>query len=442
LKTQNFSVTDILLIIPYTLVLSAIIYRWRIFSLPGIRKWYIVTAFVIKICAGIALGLLYTHHYTDRSKADTFKFFDDSRVMMEALSNKPQHFLKLFTGIGLDDPELEPYFFKMNTWITEDFYVTSNRMMVRLNTIFRFLSPPGEHYFLHVVMFNFLSLLGLIFLCKSFFLNTKKFHFLIFLSLIFFPSLLFWGSGLLKDGIILFAAGCLIYSFVRITNGASHKALNSFVFLISALLLALIKIYILMAMIPSLVAWIWIAVKPGKTGLKFAVVHAIVFLLAFGFHFISPSIDPIHYFTLKQHQFLGIVQVEKPNHVLAIRPLENSAVNVIVEAVPAFSRVLLRPHLLESRQPLILMAAIENFLLLIIILFSLTSIKRGTWINNPLFYFSLAFFVLIYMLIGLIVPVTGAIVRYKIIALPFLLFILFSLLENSRAENFLRRFSA
>lgn len=434
--------TEILLIILYTLILAIVIYRWRVFSLSGIKKWYVVVAFVIKVMAGIALGLLYTHHYTDRSKADTYKFFDDSGVMMDALSINSEHFFKLLTGTGLDDPELEPYTFKMNTWLTEDFYITSNRMMIRLNVMFRFLTPPGEHYYLHVVMFNFLSLLGLIFLCKTFFVKQLRFHRVIFISLILFPSILFWGSGLLKDGIIIFATGSMMYSFSRMLNGDSHKFLSGFVFIVSAVFLALIKIYILFAMLPALVAWAWYIMMPNKVVMKFLLVHLMFVLIAIGVHIVSEKFDLIHYLTLKQREFFHVVQVEKPNHVLAIRPIENSMFNIIREAVPAFFRTFLRPHILESREPLILLSALENLLLLLFALFAVFVAKKASWQTNPLFYFSLAFFIIIFMLIGLIVPVTGAIVRYKIIALPFLVYMLFSMLEVTRAEKILKRFNA
>src|SRR5436190_16227498 len=159
---------EILLILLYTGILSFLIIKLKFFSLASVKTRYVVLAFFIKVIAGCSLGWLYTHHYSDRQKADTFKFFDDSGVMMDALAVNPRHFFELFTGIDADDPELAPYNYKMNTWITEDFYVSSNRMMVRLNTVFRFLTP-GEHYYLHVVFINFLSLLGLVVLCKTFF---------------------------------------------------------------------------------------------------------------------------------------------------------------------------------------------------------------------------------------------------------------------------------
>src|SRR5262245_8983244 len=139
---------EMLLILLYTGILSLLIIRLRFFSLSSVKTRYIVLAFAVKVVAGCTLGWIYIHHYTDRMKAVTFKFYDDSGVLMEALAVNPRHFWELFTGIGTDDPELEPYNYKMNTWVTEDFYVSSNRMMVRLNTVFRFLTP-GDHYYLH-----------------------------------------------------------------------------------------------------------------------------------------------------------------------------------------------------------------------------------------------------------------------------------------------------
>jgi hypothetical protein len=433
-------VLEIFLIVVYTALLSYLIYRWRLFSLMGINKKLIVLAFVIKVISGCALGLLYTHHYTDRLKADTFKFFDDSGVMMDALAANPVHFFELFTGTGLDDPQLEPYFYQMNTWMTEDFYITSNRMMIRINTLFRFLTPPGEYYYLHVIMLNFLSLMGLIFLCKTFFKKLEHNHKLFFALVILFPSLLFWGSGLLKDGVILFALGSMCYAFSRMLNGYPYKVVSIFVFLISALLLALIKIYILFAILPAICGWLWCSLSPGKTKLKFAFVHLVFFSLIIIAHISSQHFDPVHYLDNKQKEFFHVVEVEKPNHVVSIKPINNSIVTIMEQSIPAFFRTLLRPHVFESREPLILMSAAENLFLLLFMAIVIVTAKKGTWSSSPLFYFSMTFFVLIFILIGLLVPITGAMVRYKIVAVPFLLYILFRLLDNSRLEKFLLRF--
>jgi len=429
---------EILLILLYTGVLSFFIFKLKFFSLPSVKARYIVLAFAIKVVAGCALGWLYTHHYTDRMKADTFKFFDDSGVMMEALAVNPRHFYELFTGIGMDDPELEPYFYKMNTWMTEDFYVSSNRMMVRMNTVFRFLTP-GEHYYLHVVFINFLSLLGLVFLCKTFFMSIERNRLFLFAAIILFPSLLFWGSGLLKDGVILFAAGCMLYSFSRMVNGSAYRSLSMLTFILSSVLMALIKIYILMAMLPALAAWLWFSVDRKKIILKFIAAHIAMVAAALALKYISPKLDVVHYLDVKQREFFRAVEIEKPNHVLEIAPLNNSAAVIFIQSAPAFFRTLLRPHVFEASGMLILLAAAENLAILLLLILALISILKNNQTTDPLFYFSVSFFILIFILIGLIVPVTGAIVRYKIIAIPFILYILFRLYQSGRMEKYFLR---
>jgi hypothetical protein len=431
---------EILLILLYTGVLSFLIFRLKFFTVPSVKAKYIVLAFVIKVIAGCVLGFLYTHHYTDRQKADTFKFFDDSGVMMEALAVNPRHFYELFTGIGMDDPELEPYFYKMNTWMTEDFYVSSNRMMVRMNTVFRFLTP-GEHYYLHVVFINFLSLLGLVFFCKTFFLKIERNRLLLFAAIILFPSLLFWGSGLLKDGVILFAAGAMLYSFSRMLNGTPHRSLHIITFLLSSVLMALIKIYILMAMVPALTAWLWFSLNRKKIILKFIAAHIAVFAGVFVLKYISPQLDVVHYLDLKQREFFMAVEIEKPNHVLKIAPLNNSASVMLIQSAPAFFRTLLRPHIFEASGMLIVIAAAENLFILLLLVLALISIRKGAWSSDPLFYFSVSFFILIFILIGLIVPVTGAVVRYKIIAIPFMLYIFIRLFQSGKLEKYFLRIS-
>lgn len=112
---------------------------------------------------------------------------------------------------------------------------------------------------------------------------------------------------------------------------------------------------------------------------------------------------------------------------------------MFMQGVPAFFRTLLRPHLLEASGALIIIAAVENAALFILLVLALISIRKNGWTTDPLFYFSLSFFVLIFILIGLIVPVTGAIVRYKIIAIPFMLYLFLRLYQAGRMQKFLLR---
>lgn len=57
--------------------------------------------------------------------------------------------------------------------------------------------------------------------------------------------------------------------------------------------------------------------------------------------------------------------------------------------------------------------------------------------NGPLFWLGVFFSVNLFLLIGFTTPVAGALVRYKCIALPFLLISAFSLLDLQKIKEFL-----
>lgn len=200
--------------------------------------------------------------------------------------------------------------------------------------------------------------------------------------------------------------------------------------------MALIKIYILMAMAPALVAWLWLSIDRKKIVQKFIIAHVAVIAAVFAMKFISPKLDVVHYLNVKQHEFFRAVEVENPSHVLKIAPLDNSGAVMFIQALPAFFRTLLRPHIFEASGMLIILAAVENLAILLLLATALIFMRKGAWVTDPMFYLSVSFFVLIFILIGLIVPVTGAIVRYKIIAIPFMLYIMLHLYQSGRLKKY------
>ena len=65
------------------------------------------------------MSLIYTYHYTDRSLADIYKYFDDAKYMYGAVWTSPIDFLSMLTGIGNDTPHFNLYYDQMNNWFRE-----------------------------------------------------------------------------------------------------------------------------------------------------------------------------------------------------------------------------------------------------------------------------------------------------------------------------------
>ena len=69
------------------------------FYAEGLSRTAISLFFILKIFAGLALWTLYTYYYPDRATADIFKYFDDSKIMYDALFEKPDDFQKFIKQI-------------------------------------------------------------------------------------------------------------------------------------------------------------------------------------------------------------------------------------------------------------------------------------------------------------------------------------------------------
>ena len=102
----------------------------------------------------------------------------------------------------------------------------------------------------------------------------------------------------------------------------------------------------------------------------------------------------------------------------------------------AFFNVLFRPFIFESGSPLFLLAGAENIMIIFIAVVCLIYANFRP-VNKGILSFALIFALFTLALTGLITPVIGAIVRYKVPALPFLIIALFLIFDK---ERFLRRF--
>ena len=433
----------LILVIIYTVLFLYLIRRMKFFSLEEINPTFVSIVFLLKIAAGCCLGLVYTYYYTDRSTADTFKFFDDGKILADVLRTNPKHYFEMLTGIHSDSPELRTYYERMNAWYNIDVLFNDNHTLVRLNAIFHFFS--FGYYYVHVVFINFISFCGLIALFRLFqsFLRSnqtsqKNKSNELFAGIMLLPSMLFWGSGLLKDGLLLFALGMLLYSLNKIIS-SKHSVTNIIAFAFCLLLLTITKLYVLIIIFPGIIAWYWSRNNLGRIILlKFICCYAIYLVLAFNVGEINNKYkiqDLIYY---KQKNFYVLAENTKAKSVIQIDQVEPTAWSIIEHSPRAVLRVLTRPFVTDSRSPLILMAALENIFILLILVVCMLTYRRSGFINQPVFYFSVVFVLLMFSLIGLITPILGAMVRYKVPALPFLVFILVCMYDK---EKFRKRFS-
>ncbi len=297
---------EIVLCLFYGLVFILIIRRAGFFKVEGLGRWFIATVFILKIFAGLLLWAVYTFYYTDRLSADIYKYFDDSRYMFEALKSNPADFLGMLSGLGDQSYYFTRYYLHMNNW-DSPFYSSlynDSHLMIRFNAIVRIFS--FGYFNVHTVFMCFISLSGLTAVYKSFvpFIRDKSRELAAVIFLL--PSVLFWSSGVLKEGFLFFSAGMLIYHVFCISAGRmSLRSLYWIVF--SATLLAIVKFYVLISLLPGLTLFYILK----KTSPRFVLAKAALVMTAYAAiglntHHFLPLHSPLEVLRMKQRDFVGL----------------------------------------------------------------------------------------------------------------------------------------
>jgi hypothetical protein len=418
----------------YFLIFCLIIIKTPFFKDENIPQKWFLGVFGLKVIAGVLLTIIYTKYYTDRSTSDIFKYFDDGKILFDAFDSNPADFLKMLFGINSETEYFNStYYQKMKFWSRayEDGLVSDTHIIIRFNAILQFFS--FGYFNVHNVFMNFISFLGLIALFKIFkqFLKGKERILFLIISLI--PSVLFWGSGLLKEGIIFLGLGLFLYSFFKLTSEFKLKYI--LIGLIGILLIVYTKLYLMVALFIPIVGFsLNNAFKRTFYGYLFS---SVTFMLLINLiPLINPQLNFVKQIVGKQLTFSRFIASVETNSGFSIPELSNG-LSLLKNIPNALLNTTLRPFLWESNSAFILMSFAENTLLLVFITICLIFSKKMSISQKNVFYFCFIFTFTLFVLIGLTTPTFGAIVRYKI---PGLLLISISMLLILDVEKIKTKF--
>lgn len=425
---------EFILTLAYTLLFVALIKRMTFFRPEGLHPYTLPAIFLMKVLAGFLLYLVYTYVYTDRSTADIFKYFDDSKVMYDALFQRPADFLQMLTGIKNDSPRFDAYYNQMNYWyrVYESNIYNDSHTIIRFNAVIRLFS--FGYYNVHTVFMCFFSLAGLTGLYRFFSVRVQGKKHLLLLAVFLLPSVTLWGSGVLKEGLLLFGLGMLLWH-THLLLRKEKGTLSLIMILGSLLLLMYAKFYVIVMMMPLLLAFVWCERTKNRHCLqKYLTVLGVGGLLALGFHYLFPDYNLIQLLVQKQHDFIALAQSVQSGSSIAMQPLDPNPASLLLHVPGALYNSLFRPWFFEGGGFLMLAAGLENLFILTLMALCLL-FPQWPPRNQSLFWLSLFFSLGILVLTGLTTPVMGAIVRYKVPALPFLLLTFFMLTDTEKMHK-------
>lgn len=429
---------EFLLSIFYFIVFCLLISKLKLFKDEHIPKHWFYILFGLKTIVSVILTAIYTYYYTDRNTADIFKYFDDSKVMFDALKEKPIDYFKMLFAFDNDSAYFnENYYNNMLHWVrpySADLF-TDSHIIIRFNALVRLFS--FGYFQVHNIFMNFISVIGLTLFYKAIKPFLAKKEKLLFYVFTFAPSLLFWGSGLLKEGIILFALGLLMYSlFTKI------KFINIFLLALSTLLLLYTKFYLLVALFIPIIGFAINKYIKLNSFSSYLISIVIFFVTIWFMPFFNDSWDIVFQIANKQQTFSRFIAEVPTNSGFNIPELTDG-LSILVNIPNALLNTFLRPFPWECNSLFVVLSCLENLFVITSLVFTIFYRKKIADNAKPLFWFGLTFSIMIYILIGLTTPVFGAIVRYKIPALLFIFVVLLIVIDVDKLKNkyhFLNKF--
>ena len=417
---------EFLLTIVYLLIFLQIINKWKFFKNKWVSKKKIKLFFVIKLIVGLFLFWVYSNHYSNsklsRQDADIFKYFDDSEYIYNSLYNKPIDFTKILLGLDFDKNYFsKEYYINMNNWDNHynSHLFNDSRAIIRINAIIRVFS--FGYYSIHILFFCFIGFTGLFALfkgCTAYF--NKKENWL-FYSLFLIPSVLLWSSGVLKEPLMLYSLGFIFY-YMTLKNYSKSILLNLIACLV---ILFFIKFYVFSILLCLLVPFKYNLVKNFKHKFVPYILSLSLFcLLAI---LLNPKINLLNLIDKKQESFISETKYKNSGSYFEITNIEPNLESIIKVIPEAIFNSLTRPLPWNVNSLIQLPAVLENILLLALIVLAFLDLYRKKMLRKidvNFVLFCSIFVFLNYVIIGIITPVSGALVRYKMIALPFLIMLI------------------
>ncbi len=437
------SITDLLITPIYFIlfVMFFIFIRNLLYPEDKAMRKYFMHGILLKMIGSIGVGLVYFFYY---GGGDTNEFFNNATVMYGAFGdNVSDYFILLFNENEYNLPtsqEYMPWMFFRND--------KGSYMVGRIAGLFSLAT--FDTYLPIALCFAALSFTGVWAMFVTFVDVFPKLKTQFALATLYIPSVFFWGSGVMKDSITLACVGWMTYAAYNLFI-KRRKVFFSIVMLsISSYFCLIIKPYIVFSFAPSLLFWIFLTYRDRlKVQFLRIMMGPIVIVVSsvagyfvvdrLGKDFQQFSIQGALKTATKYQDYHGYLAQTANASGYSLGEMDGSVLSIVKNIPAAINVTLFRPYLWETRNPVMLLSALESFLILLFTLriFYRTGIGRTFKAigSNATIFFCVFFAMFFGFSIGFTAYNFGALVRYKIPCIPFFLAGLFILSYVTEEQN-------
>ncbi|HVB03776.1 MAG TPA: hypothetical protein VNE41_08645 [Chitinophagaceae bacterium] len=415
--TGKFPELSLLLFCIYFLALHFLVRKNRFIRDCGLPPLAITGLFMLKIAACIGFALFSLHHSESLDSRSFYltAYWEYIRLIRAPLA----YFRQMPADYRLHLHALGAVFDSHHSF----WGYASRQIMLKIMIGFNLLT--GGNYYTDLLLYSYPVFIGHIALYRFFRSYALVPPVLLLLAVFFLPSLLVWTSNYDKEGILLVALGLLFFHFDAWLQHRKPPG-KIFIGLLCFGLILLVRNYFAIILVPVLAAWaISVKWKKWPAPVVFLAVYLLAGLVFFNLGRISPSLNIPDKLVGRQMDF----RVLSGRSRISLPPLDPSPLGFLRLLPKALNHAILRPYFWESRHWLYLAAGLENGLILAIFLLSLITFRGWSSLRQPAVLGCLVFSLSILLVTGYEVPFLGAIIRYRSLALPFLLGSAFSWMD-------------
>jgi len=436
---QYLTIWDLVLTPVYLIVLSFIARRYRDKKYPPghpLRKYYLPGLYA-KFGGAIFIALVYQYYY---GGGDTFNYFTHTKIINSSLANSFNTWVDLLFRVSPDDnPQLYQYASQME-WYKD----ASSYPVAVIGAVLGLLNKTT--YLPIALLFAYISYSGIWAMYKTFVQIYPDLYKPLAIAFLFIPSTVVWGSAIFKDTICMFGLGWMTYTTFRIFINKDFSVRNLSMLIISFYLIALIKLYILLAFIPALGLWLLMnySKKIRSSGLRFLTNIFFVGIIGVNFLFFAQifakelnrySLEKIAKTAEITRGYIYSVSERDEGSAYDLGEFEPTIGGMLLKFPQAVIVTLYRPFIWESGKIIVLLSAIES---LAFLFFTLRVFYKRGWTTfriaakDPNLIFLIVFSLIFAFAVGITSYNFGALSRYKIPCLPFFGAFLMILLNYSK----------
>lgn len=392
---------------------------------PETRKFFL-PALLVKLIGAVTLGLIYQFYY---GGGDTLNYFHHGITpIWDAFLDSPLKAFKIIFSDDVHQPDTIEYTSRI--WFTAN--DPSSLFVIRIASVLSILTL--NTYSAIAVFFAAFSFSGGWAFYRALLRFYPQLHWQFALAIFFIPSVVFWGSGLMKDTLTLGALCWLAFASVRIFFERRRLLLNILLFLGMVVIIYSIKIYVVLCFIPALLLWVgydkYVAIE--NRVLKIMLLPLILAVVAGGSYFAilkigegnaRYSIENLGNAAEVTAKWINYVSDLEGGSGYTLGDFDYSPAGIARKFLPAIFVTLFQPFLWQASNPVMLISALESTALFFISLYVLgrsgLSLFWRLAQQNSLFLFCLVFSIAFAASVGLSTYNFGSLVRYKIPLLPF-----------------------